>query len=432
VTYFQDPFNPNNQVPPLQTNSFPSHTPPSNISFANLLPINNSAAIFIVDPHLRTPYTYQYNLSIQREVAPSTVLEVSYVGSSSHGLTGLQDINPFKPGTTDRILNLTPGNSSCLDSSGITTSNADPNATCSFASLPEFRNATKANYNSLQASLTRQVVDSHYLGRTYFTLAYTLAHSIDNVSGFQQRNSSVPSLNPNLFRASSDQDVRNRITFSGGWDMPFDRIWSSGPKRLTQGWSLFPIVTWHSGFPFDVFAGLSDAINFVQFAEGPSGAGDPGNVHTNIVGLTNTFDPRSTHKFNGTTANYYFNPTSFSNAQCGDPNDPPPCTPGTGILPSNSQVVANPALATYGTLPRNFLRGPGYINFDLAFSKTTAIIGERMKLEFRVEFFNIFNHANFNTPTLANGGSNINSPVFGQLTSTFDPRIIQLALRLSF
>ena len=111
------------------------------------------------------------------------------------------------------------------------------------------------------------------------------------------------------------------------------------------------------------------------------------------------------------------------------------------MLPSNSQVKADPSLATYGTYPRNFLRAPGYINFDLAFAKTTPI-NERLKLEFRAEFFNIFNHANFLNPGVTNSGngaysggssgSNINSSIFGQITSTYDPRIIQLAARLSF
>jgi hypothetical protein len=136
-----------------------------------------------------------------------------------------------------------------------------------------------------------------------------------------------------------------------------------------------------------------------------------------------------------------FNPASLSNAQCGDTNDPPPCTPGPTILPSDSQVVADPALATYGTLPRNFLRGPSYINLDMALSKTTAIT-ERVNLEFRAEFFNIANHANFLNPNVVNSyqgfltgsgsGTNPNSNLFGQITSTYDPRIIQLALRLSF
>ena len=440
VTYWTDPFGAAGA-----TNPFPSHTPPPNINFAaaGFLPLNSNGAVFLVDPHLKTPYTYQYNLSIQRELLPNTVVEVSYVGSSSHGLTALQDINPFKLGTTDRIINVGAGDSSCVDEEGISTSGVSPSALCSFAGLPEFKNVSKANYNALQASLTRQISNAPVIGRTYFTLAYTYSHSIDNASGFRQRNSSVPTYDPNLFYASSDQDVRQRITFSGGWDLPIDHAWSSGPKRLTQGWSLFPIVTWHTGFPFDVFARLGDRFN--PGAEGPSGAGDPTNVHANVVGSLNTFDPRVSQTFNGNTGNYYFNPNSLSNAQCQDPTasnpTPPPCTPGPTVLPSNERVVANPSLATYGTLPRNFFRGPGYINFDLEFSKTTAIT-ERLKLEFRSEFFNIFNHANFQNPGVNGNGNNINSSQFGQITSTGvgstaetidpQPRIIQIALRLSF
>jgi hypothetical protein len=410
VCYFQSPFTETGTV-----NSFPSHTPPSNLDFgaAGFLPINAGGAVYLVDPHLRSPYTYQYNLSLQHELSRNLVAEVSYVGNSSHGLTSLQDINPFKLGTTDRALNLTPGNSSCVDESGNSTSGADPNALCSFATLPEFKNVSHSNYHSLQASLTRQLTDARYIGRTYFTLGYTWSHGIDNASGFRERNSGVPTYNPGLFRASSDQDVRNRITFSGGWDMPWDKAWESGPKRLTQGWSLFPIVTWHGGFPYDVFARLGDRFN--PGSEGPSGAGDPYNVHANVVGPTNSLNPRQLQNPGaslGYSPGYFWvNPTSFDNTQ----------------YPSNDQVVANPSLATYGTLARNFLRGPGYINFDLALSKTTALIGERTKLEFRAEFFNIFNHANFLNPV-----TNINSGQFGQVTSTHDPRIIQLALRLSF
>ena len=90
-------------------------------------------------------------------------------------------------------------------------------------------------------------------------------------------------------------------------------------------------------------------------------------------------------------------------------------------------MVANPSLSTYGTLPRNFLRGPGATNLDLALSKTTPLAGERLKLEIRAEFFNIFNHAEFNNPD-----TNISSGTFGQIITTADPRIIQLAARFSF
>jgi hypothetical protein len=349
---------------------------------------------------------------------------VNYLGSSSHKLTGLQDANPFIPGTTDRILNLGAGDMTCPDQTA-----GNPNLIgCSLASIEEFRNVTKASYNGLVTSLTKQIATSRYLGRTYFTFGYTYAHSIDNVSGFRQRNSIVPSIHAGLSRASSDTDVRHRVTFSGGWDLPFDNAWGSGPKRLTQGWSLFPIVTWRTGFPIDVAANLPDAFN--SGTESTSGVGDPFVVRANVVGPLNTFDPRAPRAFNGTTGNYYFNPTSFSNARCGDNNNPLPCTPGPTLFPSDAQVVANPSLSTYGSLPRNFLRGPGRTNFDLALSKTTPLRGEHLKLEFRAEFFNIFNHAEFSNPdTNINNG---NGGTFGQILTTADPRIIQLALRLSF
>ena len=425
LTFFNDPFG-SAGVP----NTFPSQPVDHSLDFsaAGLLPFGTG--LFFVDPHLRTPYTYQYNLSIQRELVRDTVLEVSYLGSSSHGLTALQDMNPFVPGSTDptnRILNLGPAASPCPDATAGNTNLSG----CTFGPLLEFRNVTKASYNALVASLTKQVSKSAIFGSTYFTLGYTLSHEIDNVSGFRERNYIVPSLQPDLLRSSGDADVRNRITFSGGWDLPFDNAWKSGPKKLTQGWSLFPIVTWRTGFPLDVLANLPTS--GVAGSEGPSGVGDQSIVRANLVGPVNTFNPRIQQTFsgfingNGLPGNYYFNPTSFSNAQCGDTNDPLPCTPGPTIFPSDAQVVANPALATYGTLPRNFLRGPGRTNVDLAVSKTTALWQEKAKLELRFEFFNLFNHPEFSNPD-----TNITSPTFGQILNTADPRIIQLAGRLTF
>ena len=415
LTFFNDPYG-STGTP----DTFPSQPVNHSMSFADILPFGGGS-LFFVNPHLKTPYTYQYNLSVQREVAKDTVVEFSYLGSSSHGLTGLQDVNPFTPGITDRILNLGPGDSTCPDETG-----GNPNLFgCSFGPILEFRNVAKASYNALVASLTKQIGNSAVFGKTYFTLGYTFSHEIDNVSGFRQRNSTVPSLQPDLLRASGDTDVRNRITFSGGWDLPFEHAWQAGPKRLTHGWSLFPVVTWRTGFPLDVAANLASA--FDNGSEGPSGVGDPLVVRANVAGPTNTFDPRTTQTFNAVIGNYYFNPNSFSNAQCGDINNQGACTPGPSLFPSDAQVVANPSLATYGTLPRNFLRGPGRVNFDLALSKTTALVGERLKMEFRAEFFNIFNHAEFGNPD-----TNILSGTFGQILTTADPRIIQFAVRFTF
>src|SRR5262249_45006233 len=217
TNYYTNPF-----VAVGQANSFPSRPPAPNIDFGanGFLPFGGGG-VFFVDPHLRTPYTYQYNLSVQREITRNLMAEAAYVGSSSHKLTSLIDANPFVLGTGSRILNATPGNSSS-----------------SFSYLEEFANVGNASYNSLELSLNKRLSDTRLFGTTYFTLAYTLSHNIDTVSGFRNRGSVVPSYNSKLFRADSNLDLRQRVVFSGGWDLPFDRAWSSGPKRLVQGWSL--------------------------------------------------------------------------------------------------------------------------------------------------------------------------------------------------
>jgi len=427
ITYFSDPYD-----SVCATNPFPSKPPASNVDFgaAGFLPFGGGSSFF-VDPHLRTPYTYQYNLSLQHELLPSLSMEVDYVGSSSHGLTGLEDVNPFVLGTTNRILNLTAGNSSCQDASLNSTSGEPDTAVCSFGAIDEFRNVANANYNAMIASVTKRA-GSTALGNMYFTVGYTYSHSIDDVSGFRQRDDGfVASGDPGRFRASSDFDVNNRVVFSGGWDLPFDRAWESGPKRLTRGWSLFPIFTWRSGFPLDVFANLPDESG--SFSEGPSGLGDIFLTRANVIGPTNTFNPKVMQDFGSGPGNYWFNPNSFSNAQCGDADHLGMCTPGSGIFPSDTQAVASASARTYGTAPRNFLRGPGAVNLDLSVAKTT-VIAEKVSLEIRADFFNFLNHAEFSNPDtdIQDLGS-----TFGEVLNTGvpgdpRPRIIQLGARLSF
>ena len=429
IGYMTDPFG-SAQIP----NTFPSKPPAPNVDFSPFLPINSTGFVYLDDPHLRTPYVYQYNLSLQRNLFFDTVLEANYVGSAGHGLTSLKDVNPTVLGSTNRQLD-----SSCLG--------------C-FGQLPEFQNVSNANYNAFEASLTRQPKNSK-LGTLYYTLAYTFGHNIDNASGFEQRNDAVPAYNPGLRYASGDSDVRQRISFSGGWDLPFDRLWSTGPKRLTQGWSLYPILTWRTGFPFDISARLPD--NTDPANPGSSGAGDPYLTNAAQIAPIRTFDPsklttidvktynsvpkdsQHPHEFicqittQAVTGHFLFDPNSFSNVPLEnndyyDEGQPNVCFPSV-------DPVNNPGDRTYG-IPRNFLRGPHVINLDIALAKTTAIT-ERVKLEFRAEFFNALNHPEFAQPTVLNGASDINSALFGQITTTgtfrgATPRIGQLALRLTF
>jgi len=438
INYLTQPYIGGCVNPPVCPNPFPSTPPPSNVDFSPFLPINGTGSVYVTDPHLRTPYIYQYNLSLERQLVADMVFEANYVGSSGHKLTSLIDINPMILGSLDRPLNLTPGNNTCVTSSD--------NPPCSFGPMPEFSNVSQANFNSLETSLTRQPKNSP-LGTTYFTLAYTYGHNLDNASGFRQRNSIVPAYSPQQFYGSGDSDIRHRITFSGGWDLPFDRTWARGPKGLTKGWSLYPIVTWRTGFPFDIPA--RDPNRFDPTDPGPSGAGDPLLVNAEQVAPIRYLDPRkkttinvidyftnvgsstcSPYNTTPITANFYVDPNSFTNALYYNTDPTPanfnPCFP-------LFDPVHNAAQRTYG-LPRNTLRGPHQTNFDIALAKTTPLWGDRALLEFRVEAFNVLNHPEFAIPD-----TNVNDTfsTFGQITSTGTfrgsaPRILQLAARFSF
>ena len=347
--------------------------------------------MYFVDPHLRTPYVYQYNVSVEQQLPGSLLLEVTYLGSSSHKLTGLVDVNPFVLGTNQRL---------------------NPN----FSYLDEFQNVGRANYNAGEVKLQRVATAGNF-GNLFFTLGYTWSHEIDNSSGFQERNSVVPYYNHGAFFGSGDTDVRQVITLSGGWELPFQKLLPRAPRLLASGWSVYPIVSWHTGFPLDVYAGL----NTSRSNPGPSGAGDAGNVRADLVGNTvATLNPQSFQTFANPSAgsssggNYYFNPGAFTI---------------TNLLQLNTIATNNASLLpyyTYGTFPRNGLRGPGYTNVDLTVSKHFRF-GEAFDLELRGDAFNVFNHTNFGNPD-----TTITDATFGQISTTSGPRILQLALHLSF
>ncbi len=389
-------------------NTFPSRPPSSDLNFgaAGFLPAGGSG-VYFVDPHLRTPYVYQYNLSLQQQIGTGTVFELGYVGSDSHKLTELVDVNPYIPGANYRILN--PG---------------DP-ANRNFSFLDEFQNVGKANYNGLQTSLTKRVSNTRFFGSAFFTASYTWSHEIDNGSGFRQtRSSQVPYFNHDYFRASGDYDLRHAVTVSGGWDLPFEQMWQSGPKLLTRGWSLYPIVTWHTGFPLDVFSGLQSSTS----DPGPAGDGQAVLTRADLVGNSvGILNPKQYQTIAGTAGNYYFNPGNFSNAR---ENQLDAFAVANGYLPAN--------LATEGSFPRNALRGPHFLTTDLALSKHIFVFAEKLDAELRADAFNVFNHTNF-----ANPDTNIlDTPgTFGQISSVVGatsptnptgPRIIQVALHLRF
>ncbi|HLJ86169.1 MAG TPA: TonB-dependent receptor [Candidatus Angelobacter sp.] len=413
IPYFRDPYGSVGLTNPFPTPPASSLTDWGAVGF---LPFGATSD----DPNIRTPYIYQYNLSVQREIANNLVAQIGYVGSDSKKLQTSKLVNAMVLGTTTRRLNADQSSASIQAfCSSFAAANGFANAAsaCPFAGgLPVYSNGGSANYNSLQASLTKRV-SSGFFGNTYFTLADTYSHSLDNTSGRANRSQNVPFYSTNAFYASSDFDVKNTVTMSGGWDLPLERTWKSGPKRLLGGWSLYPIFSWRTGFPLNVNAGLFLPDN----DPGPSGVGDPGLINAVYAPGFNRVRTLSP----GVSSTLYFNPGTFTGQQFNSATTPCASQNITQGLPSSDCALANPALRTYGA-GRNVFRGPGRTNLDLSLAKALPI-RENFDAEFRLEAFNVFNHTQFQGVN-----TNITSPLFGNVNSTYDPRILQLAVKLKF
>ena len=385
--YYESPF-----VSSGGINTFPSKPPAQNLDFgaAGFLPFGGGG-VYFVDPHLKTPYTIQYNGGIQQSLSHGIIAEAAYVGSVSRKYTGLADSNPFVQGSgTQRLYDVANGGQG------------------NYSYLDTFRNLTNENYNSLQTSLRKQTSHSALVGTTYFQLSYTFAKNMDNLSGFRQRSGEVPYYNPNQFYAVSDLDVKHRIVFSGGWDLPFAEVFEGAPKLLTKGWSLYPIASFQTGFPLDIFANLPRT----RTRPGPSGVGDSQLVRANLVGTSvTTLSPHQNTTADGGAL--YFNPGNFSTA---------------GLVNASGVVPTNP---TYGSLGRNAFRGPSRENIDMTVAKVTSFREgvHPLSLELRADFFNLLNSVEF-----ANPNTTYSSATFGEITTTYRDsyRILQLAGKIRF
>ena len=381
---------------------FPSHFPTASTNFntAGMIPFSG---VFI-SPNERTPYTYGYNLTVQRALAAGIVLEAAYVGNSSHRQVVSVDADSFIQGTTIRPWNLQPG----LQYADAFT--AEPGVS---------ETAGHSNYNGLVTSVTKRIGDTHGFGQTFFTLGYTYSKLLSDQDTYSGPGSEdVSAYNIRQFYGPGSYDLRQRVVLSGGWTIPFDHLWSSGPKRLTTGWSLYPILTWQTGFPVDFTAGLPQSLT----VPGPAGDGEQNLLVRPdwIGGSEQSLNPRNeqTYTVDGQTitGHFFFNPSNFYVPACFQATAPPG-TPGG--CPT----------ATYGDLQRNTLRGPGLTNLDLSLEKRTSLVGERVQLLFRAEFFNVLNHTEFLAPIAP---VPVTSSLIGQVTSTNPARIGQLALKLIF
>lgn len=385
-----------------------------------------------------TPYVLEYNLNVQRELLPGTVLTIGYVGSQGVHLTKANDVNP--PGTivngkavpyinNGTVYQIEQGQGPCTTlpppDGQVIFGCINPSPTAGGQSVVPLQQANPtlgqlserepighSHYNSLQASVNRR-----FMRNVQAQLSYTYSKCIDNgsvSSGLEAFNLAAQLFtnpyNPGLDVGDCDFDQTNTFSGSGVVALPFHG------NAFVEGWQLSGILSADSGYPINITTGYDIS-------------GEASGDRPDLVSGTN---PR---------------PVVTGN-------------PGQwwGAVPTN---MIMPPVGELGNLGRNTAIGPGFLNFDFALLKDTPIkrISEQFHVEFRAEFFDIINHPNFGTPNGglfvactvpsagcipdvgagATGGGYAPSPVFGQILTTVgnastggSERVIQFGLKLVF
>jgi hypothetical protein len=383
-------------------------------------------------PNLRTQYTAQYNLTIQRQMARDLMLQVGYVGSQGHRLLGAYDINYSNPQTCLDIINIYNRNPNNVTSYG-SPFNCGPlqqdvqwsvtvprgyqfhlpsgqvvNGTgqtlqmvglrkysspscnpftgvgCPADGIPVFTDIfaedtiANSNYSAFEAMLEKR-----FSRGLQFQASYTYGWSIDNASTFEE---TLDPLNFARSRAASLFNARHRFVVSYDWELPLPKH-EGAMGLLTNNWAVSGITEFQTGFPIRLDTENDNeliASTFFLGTEAPQ-----------RVAPFNTLNPK-------TNSGFYFNPSTFQ--------DPLPL--GTFNIGTQRSICC----------------GPGTQNWDFAVHKQIQI-SESRYFQFRAEMFNIFNHTNFFNP---DGHFQDGPTEFGRITQAQAPRLVQFALKFYF
>lgn len=330
-----------------------SHVGPSQFkNYSFILPLSGG----VLNPSSKTEYTQNYNLVVEQDLSHSFAMSVAYVGNHAEHIMGSRQFNPaiYNP------------NDNPIDSLG------NENSRRLFPGLATVELADAYEYamtNSLQFNVTRR--SSHGL-----TLLSNLVwmKTIDNTSSAAEGNAGPPNpFNLNSARGVADFDQAIRFTTSANYVLPHFNA-SNAAGFLVNGWQVNAIVTSQTGLPLTLTSGVDNSL---------SGIGNDYAVYNPGVSIK----PPA-----GSPKTVWINRLAFSQ----------------NPLPQNNGNVQS-----FGNVPRNSLRGPGYEDTDISVFK--EILPERrVHGQFQAQSYNAWNHTNFANPST----SNPNSASFGTITST--------------
>jgi len=364
--------------------------PYPNLDFSQFLPVN-------ADPFFgtnnKTPYSENYMVSVQRELAPNAVASASYVGSHGYHLLVIQQANPGDPAlclSVSELDQVAPGSPTCgpFGENGVYTTKSG-----------QIINGTRGPLGPDYGSVTRQVTTGYSRydalelnlryakGPAMVQAGYTLSKSIDVSSNLGEQ---VNPFNVALSEAPSAFDMRHNVVVSFSDELPVARL-TGHHNGWTEGWIVSGTARFSSGFPVTLY-NPTDRSLLGTFGNG---------VNNNLID-TPDYKP-------GCPLNLNYDP-------------------GKGPA-FNTSCFSLPALGGIGSAPRRFFYGPGIENLDLALLKDIHLSPTRI-LQFRLEAFNALNHSQFYGAGAVDG--NITSPTFGQIIAAAPPRQVQLAAKYIF
>jgi hypothetical protein len=324
-----------------------------------------------VDPNDVTPYAEHWMASVERQFGTASLVTLSYVGASSHHLLVLEEANPADP-----ALCLSLG-SAC---GPFNEQAARTQFSSAFGSVELQRTIANSSYNALEASINHR---SHGLE---MLASYTWSKSIDQSAGLPEP---VNPEDPSLSRGLSSFDMRQNLVGSFHYNLPV--LQSRSPLHaIASGWSVAGIARFTSGLPVTLLNNNDTSLLGTI----------PNGINNNGV---------DTPEWSGRSLRIETNPRSAA------------------VFDASQFTL--PALGTMGNARRRFFSGPGMENLDATLSRSFLVKDDR-SLEFRVEAFNLLNHAQFFGASTVEG--NISSGSFGQAVSAMPPRLMQVALRYRF
>jgi len=338
--------------------------------------------IYGMDPNAKIPNTYNYSLSVQREIGYGTVLDVAYGGSQMRHLEYWYANNEVPLGADFLAANKNPATGGVLPANFLTPHQG-------YGSIYYTQWNGNAHYNSLQVQANRRFTKSLQYG-----VAWTWSKTM-GLDGENADRATMSQLVPrSYYYGLSSVDRTHVFKLNYVWSLPKGSQFMGGNKiagGFLDNWRLTGITSFETGEP----TGLSMTENPTVDITGSASL----SPRVNIVG--NPVLPKGQRTF---AQNF------------------------------NISAIAEPAVGTYGTAPLYFLRQPGLNNWDIALFKDFPI-KERAKLTMRWETYNTFNHPSFTTMNTAAqfnaSGTQINSAL-GQFTADYSPRQMELALVLTF